>query len=128
MQLSFEELREANIARLPHFKNRKGGNGSGQDWAIADWFTALTGEFGEAANIVKHIKIGDLTVDEARHSLSKEFADIVIYLDILANKMGIELDKAIILKFNEKSDDIDCDVKLPEDRKFWMIDSKKYGK
>lgn len=114
--LTFDALRQANLARLPQFKNAKGelahANPDGSDWSPNDWLTAVAGELGEAANILKKVRRGDLTMDEARVALAKEFADVVTYLDILAFQCGVDLDDAVPAKFNEVSERVGCDVRL----------------
>ena len=106
-RLDFDALRVANICRLPVFKNAKGEfshtKGDGSDWTPADWFVAVAGELGEAGNILKKIKRGDFTLDEARPKLAKEFADVIIYLDILAFQLNIGLGENVREKFNEVS-------------------------
>lgn len=105
--LSFDVLREANIARLPTFKNNKGepahSEPDGSDWDLATWSNAVLGELGEAANIIKKIRRGDISIDEARPLLAKEYADVQTYLDILAMQTGVDLGKATVDKFNEIS-------------------------
>lgn len=114
--LTFDALRAANMARLPQFRDRHGNlahsSPDGSDWSLSDWCTALTGEVGEAANIIKKIRRGDLTVDEARTELGKELADIAIYLDILAFRLGLDLGNVVIHKFNEVSLRVGSDVVL----------------
>lgn len=57
--LTFNTLRGANLARLPQFKNAKGepahSQPDGSDWVLAQWCNAVTGELGEAANIIKKV-------------------------------------------------------------------------
>ena len=105
--LRFETLRRANTARLPEFKNAKGGaahtSADGSDWTPLEWAGAMAGEAGEAANVAKKIRRGDLTGDEARSQLAKELADVVCYADILAMQLGIDLGEAVQEKFNEVS-------------------------
>ena len=112
--LTFNTLREANTARLPQFKNRKGEPAhsmpDGSDWKLSAWCNAVTGELGEAANLIKKIERGDMTLDEARADLAKEFADVVTYLDILAFRAGVNLGQATIDKFNEVSERVGSDV------------------
>lgn len=114
--LTFRELRAANMRRLPMFKNRKGepahSKPDGSDWKLSAWCNAICGELGDAANIVKKIERGDMTLDEARPLLAKEFADVVTYLDIAAFQADIDLGEATRQKFNEVSDRVGCDVKL----------------
>ena len=86
--LTFGILREANLKRLPLFKNKKGevahSQPDGSDWTIEEWIEAVVGEVGEYANFSKKIRRNDLTLDEAREDIGKELADIAIYMDILA--------------------------------------------
>jgi NTP pyrophosphatase (non-canonical NTP hydrolase) len=114
--LTFDKLRAANVKRLPLFKNRKGelanSKPDGSDWYLAQWSNATLGELGEAANIIKKIDRGDMTLDEARPALMRELADVAIYLDILAFRAGIDLGAAVAVKFNEASERGGCDVKL----------------
>ena len=114
--LAFHELRDANIRRLPVFKNRRGepahSKPDGSDWCLAQWCNAVCGELGEAANLIKKIERGDMTLDEAREDLAKELADVQIYLDLLAFRAGIQLGEATFLKFNEVSKRIGCDVMM----------------
>lgn len=105
--LDLATLREANIARLPHFKNKKGGPAhsqpDGSDWSLGEWSNAVLGELGEAANIIKKIQRGDFTLEESRDDLANEFADVLTYLDIMAFRAGIDLAQATTEKWNEVS-------------------------
>ena len=116
MILTFDDLRQANMRRLPQFKNARGERAhkyaDGSDWSLGDWMTALTGEVGEAANIIKKICRDDFTLDVARPDLADEFADIVTYLDLLAFRCDINLGKAVRRKFNLKSIQVGSDVRL----------------
>jgi len=118
--LTFDQLRAANVARLPLFKNAQGETAhaqpDGSDWTPADWMTAMVGEVGEAANIIKKIRRGDFArgsaLEAAMEALRREFADVVIYLDILAHQFGIDLGAAVRDKFNEKSRQVGAEVTL----------------
>lgn len=114
--LSFDQLRAANIARLPTFKNSKGdpahSEPDGSDWSLAEWSNAVLGELGEAANLIKKVQRGDLTLAEARPMLAKEYADVVTYLDILAMRTGVSLADAVVDKFNEVSERVGSPVRL----------------
>lgn len=116
MKLNFETLREANKARLPEFKNAKGDPAhekeDGSDWTLGEWMNAVTGELGEAANIIKKVRRGDMTLEEARPLLANEFADIVTYLDITAMQAGIDLGHATIEKFNAVSVRVGSEVRI----------------
>lgn len=114
--LTFNSLREANKARLPQFKNSKGEPAheqpDGSDWSLAEWMNAVAGELGEAANIIKKVRRGDLSLEEARPLLAAEFADIVTYLDITAMQAGINLGEATMDKFNKVSIRVGSNIRL----------------
>lgn len=126
--LTFNALRAANRARLPTFKNRKGepahSEPDGSDWALSAWSNAVCGELGEAANLIKKVERGDLTLDEARADLAREFADVVTYLDILAFRAGVDLGAATIAKFNEISVRVGSPVELKEDGSDYRLVSR----
>ena len=117
--LSFRTLEEANMRRLPEFKNGRGekahSKDDGSDWCLAQWCNAVCGELGEAANLIKKIERGDFTLDEKRDALGAEFADVVIYLSILSNRAGIDLSTAVTRKFNEVSDRVGSQVYIQDD-------------
>jgi NTP pyrophosphatase (non-canonical NTP hydrolase) len=110
--LTFHALRIANLLRLPQFKNAKGEYTNHGDWKLSAWSNAALGELGEAANIIKKIERGDFSLEEARENLGKELADVVTYVDLLADKAGIDLGLAVKNKFNEVSDRVGCDIKI----------------
>ena len=79
-------------------------------WSTSDWMTAVTGELGEAANIVKklnrcrdRIPGNTETEEELREKLGEEIADTAIYLDLLAQSLGFALGRLIARKFNATS-------------------------
>lgn len=73
-----------------------------RSWTISDWLMALIGELGEAANILKKINRGDLTIDEAKEQgLGLEFGDVFSYLCLLADKCQINLEDESISAYNK---------------------------
>lgn len=108
--LTFRCLRSANLQRLPEFKNAQGGPAhsisDGSDWSLTDWCTAVAGELGEAANLIKKIRREDFSIDELRPALADELADVAIYLDLLAHRAGIDLGRAVREKWNQTSEKI----------------------
>lgn len=114
--LSLNALRGANVARLPTFKNSKGepahSEPDGSDWALSTWSNAVLGELGEAANLIKKVERGDISLEDARPELAKEFADVLTYLDILAFRAGVLLGQATVEKFNEVSRGVGSPVRL----------------
>jgi NTP pyrophosphatase (non-canonical NTP hydrolase) len=65
--------------------------------------TAVAGEVGELANIIKKVRRGDFTLDEARNGIAGELADVQAYLDILAYRCGVDLGDATMAKWNDVS-------------------------
>jgi NTP pyrophosphatase (non-canonical NTP hydrolase) len=126
LTVSFNALREANVERLPLFKDAKGrtahSEADGSDWSVADWMTAVVGELGELANVMKKVKRGDYTLDDidpkgdgtktVRQTMSDEFADVVIYLDLMAYQYRLNLGMAVADKFNEVSRRVGCNVNM----------------
>lgn len=124
--LKFQDLRQANIKRIPLFKDAQGRvchNADGSDWTLGEWCNAITGELGEAANLIKKVRRGDVTLDDeievkghgritVRHALALEYADVACYLDILAFRTGVDLGEAVREKFNFISERVGVDIKL----------------
>lgn len=124
--LSFDTLRNANVLRLPEFRNKHGliahpmdkwidPMKPGSDWDRADWLEAVVGELGEYANISKKFRRGDITEKEFKELGSKELADVQTYLDILAFQIGVNLAEATRQKFNEVSERVKATVFIDSD-------------
>ncbi|MBA9077608.1 MazG nucleotide pyrophosphohydrolase domain-containing protein [Rufibacter quisquiliarum] len=79
------------------------------DWSLADWSNAIAGETGEMCNLIKKIRRGD-SIDVK--DVGKELADIVIYADLLADQLGLDLGECVRQKFNEVSDRIGSNIKV----------------
>lgn len=112
--LTFRTLRNANMMRLPMFKDAKGrtchSKPDGSDWSPALWLQAVVGELGEYANLRKKVERGDMTIEEARPMLADELADVVIYLDILAAQLKIDLGEAVMSKWNRTSEKVGAPI------------------
>lgn len=82
-QLSFEAFRTANVARCEKW-HPKGID----SWSPDDWFTAVIGEFGELASLVKMANrerdgLPGNKFSPTAAMFGKEAADVVTYLDLL---------------------------------------------
>lgn len=126
--LTFNTLRVANIKRLPTFKNSKGepahSEPDGSDWSPAQWLQAVMGELGEYANIRKKFERGDIDEEEFKALASPELADVVTYLDILCFRLGIDLGRVTIEKFNFISDRVKSPIKIHQDGSDYYIDAQ----
>lgn len=83
------------------------------DWSLSDWMIATLGELGEAANVVKKLNrcrdgIPGNTVPESelREMLAQELADAAIYLDLMAQAAGYDLETIRDKKFAATSERI----------------------
>jgi NTP pyrophosphatase (non-canonical NTP hydrolase) len=108
--LTFENFSEANRERC---ESPSGFNHKLNEWSTSDWFVAVLGELGEAANIAKKlnrvrdgVKGNKETPEELRNKLRKELGDIFVYLDLLAQANGFMIADAATEVFNEKSAEI----------------------
>ena len=121
-KLTFEELSETNKQRCEtHFHPIS-------NWMPWEWSNAMAGETGEACNISKKMnriwpanqykqnwnKPEDQRMAELEERLAEEVADVVIYADLLMQRIGRSLGAEIIKKFNSKSVEIGSEIKLQE--------------
>lgn len=110
MPMTFGEFSSANRARCesPH-----GFNHPLSGWSTSDWMTAMVGEVGEAANVVKKLNRyrdgvpGNKVSEEAlRIQLRKELGDVFVYLDLMAQSLGFSIADAAAEVFDAKSKEI----------------------
>lgn len=128
--LSFDTLREANKARLEEAKkNKKHKFHKSVKWTESQWYKATSGELGEYANFSKKFDRGDFKEAEFKKHAAKELADVAIYLDMLANKIGVNLGQAIKDKFNEVSELVNSNIEIGDDNDWHYIqEPAKYSK
>jgi NTP pyrophosphatase (non-canonical NTP hydrolase) len=112
--MTFEQFAKLNRSRC---ESPRGFNHKLDSWSLSDWMTATIGELGEAANVVKKLNrvrdgiVGNkLSEDELRAMLKDEIGDVFIYLDLLAQSQGIDLEEAIRDSFNRKSRELGCPI------------------
>lgn len=108
--MRFDEFSTENRRRCEH---PKGFNHALTSWSLSDWFTAVVGELGEAANVAKKLNRvrdcipgNDETVSGLQTKLRSELADAYIYLDLLAQSQGIDIGAAVRETFDRKSEKI----------------------
>jgi len=109
-ELTFERFSRVNRERC---ESPEGFNHKLDDWSTSDWFVAVLGELGEAANVAKKLnRLRDgipgnkETADELRNKLRKELGDTFVYLDLIAQKLGFNIGDAAAEVFNSKSAEI----------------------
>lgn len=103
MPLDFVALRKANVRRCEEVFHPL------HAWSLTDGATAAAGERGEACHVIKKMRRAEgshndpaqnIQADTGHRALAAEIADTVIYLDLLAARAGIDLEHAIVEKFN----------------------------
>ena len=111
--LTFKHLADVNKTRVKRWHPH-----GIEDWSPMDWACAAAGEMGEVCNAVKKLRriedqIANLSADSKRQLSSKpeailaigdEIADTVIYLDLLAQRLGIDIASFVRSKFNQTSE------------------------
>ncbi len=128
-ELTFDQVRNANTMRCNKAFHMV------EEWSPSDWGNALAGEFGEVAQEILEINnlyisffsklracdtikklLRDTQNSEKQKDLliklGKELADVVLYSDLLAGRLGINLGEAVREKFNEVSIKRNSDVRL----------------
>lgn len=105
--LTFAELATVNAKRCKRWHDA-----DTEQWSGADWSNAMCGEAGEAANVVKKLRRHETGTASAidppeatlRTALGHEIADVILYAFLLADHYGIDVEQAVIEKFNAVSD------------------------
>lgn len=108
--MTIKEFSEINRTRS---EAPQGFNHPLESWSTSDWFTAVMGELGEAANVAKKLnRVRDgipgnkETKEELLEKLGGELADTYIYLDLLIQSLGLEVETCVVTTFNKKSEQI----------------------
>lgn len=105
-ELTFTALKKANKKRQGDiYKVCK-------NWGYLQYCLAISGEWGELCNILKKVERGSLKMSDVKQEISDELADVQIYLDNLAQSLGIDLGEATRSKFNSRSKEKGSKVKL----------------
>lgn len=82
-------------------------------WTPSDWGVAMAGEAGEVCNAIKKLNRveggivhsgGPRTREEAVAAVADEVGDCVVYLDLLCQRLGIDMGTAVRDKFNRVSE------------------------
>jgi NTP pyrophosphatase (non-canonical NTP hydrolase) len=117
--LRFAELRRTNVRRCRRHYHHENA------WSLSDWLMCVTGELGELAGEIKKLRrkkaerrrnkhaIGATS----KHALGAEAADVIIYLDLLCARAGVDLGAAVREKFDLVSRErLGSRIRLPRPR------------
>ena len=115
--ITFKELSEKNLLRcLNDYKSKV------YEYSAMEWGCKVAGETGELCNVLKKLRrIEDKKEQynkesETEETLLKqaadEIGDVVIYLDLLAKRIGLNLSDCVKNKFNYNSELIKSKYKI----------------
>jgi len=111
--LTFSQFRKANVTRC--LKWHPAGI---QSWSSSDWLTAVTGELGELASLLKMRNrerdgLPGNKFSPTDKQIADEIADVLTYLDLLAASLDVDLGAAAAQKFNEVSERVGFPDRIP---------------
>lgn len=114
--LTFDAFRKANAERC--VKWHPAGI---QSWSPSDWLTAVTGELGELASLLKMRNrerdgLPGNKFSPTQKQIADELADVLTYLDLLAEALGVNLGRAAAEKFNEISERVGFPDRIPVEK------------
>jgi len=120
LMVAVNDMRNSGVSFLQNLRNKnvarcKDGFGKEvTDWSEMQWGCAIAGEVGELCNILKkRERDADTSGKLSNEEVGKEIADAILYLDLLAARVGIDLESAIVQKFNEVSARRGSQIVLP---------------
>lgn len=101
--MSAEQFHDLNVRRCEEGFGHRFDAPYPEGWAAADWITAVVGELGELANLLKKRRRGE---DIDPQAIEDEWADTFTYLDLLAECLRIDPMPAVLRKFDQVSERI----------------------
>lgn len=105
---TFRSISETSLRRAERWHP-----GGLDEWSALEWAGAMAGEAGEAANVAKKLKRFDQKLRQKKapsdravlvEALASEIAGTYLYLDLLAQREGIDIRAAIVREFNRVSE------------------------
>ena len=117
-KLTFAQVSQVNLERAREW--HKGGL---EEWSVSDWAVAMAGEAGEVCDAIKKLRRIECrvisenasqphTIEVAKRAIAQEIGDTFIYLDLLAQRLGINIEDAIRDTFNRVSEREGFDYRL----------------
>lgn len=105
--MSFEYVRNVNRQRALEWHP-----GGLEEWSPAEWGNAAAGEMGELCNVLKKLlrhekginQANGLSRDELLEMAAQEIGDTYLYLDLIAQRLGLEMYDCIRDTFNRVSE------------------------
>lgn len=102
--ITFDAFRAANVARCLKWHPQ-----GIESWSPSDWLTAVAGELGELASLLKMRNrerdgLPGNKFSPTDKQIADEVADVLTYLDLLAHVLGVDMGRAAAEKFNAVSE------------------------
>ncbi len=108
--LTFSHVSRTNLERALVW--HKGGL---EEWTVSDWGCAMGGEAGEVLDAIKKLRRIEEHVpsenvkqppdrEAAVKAIAQEIGDTFVYLDLLAQRLGLSIEDCIRNTFNRISD------------------------
>lgn len=99
-------IRATNLQRSLHWHP----NGP-QSWRLSQWSNAAAGEMGELCNVIKKMErvmeglnwSNSIPIEQLTHMAKLEIGDVILYLDLLAASLTLNLSDCIRDTFNRVS-------------------------
>ena len=111
--LTFIKLKKINRERCEEYLHPL------NSWLPSQWSNAIAGEVGETCNLTKKLdrlldpsmkinmnKPQDLNKSNLIERIKQELGDVVIYADLLATRLGLDLGDCVKESFNNKSHEL----------------------
>lgn len=113
-------------------RSKESFNTAVSDWTLPQWGNATAGEVGEMCNIIKKIDLGKQSHTRdgipLYEALSLEIGDVAIYLDLLAQRAGLNLTNCIVKSFNKKSIKIGSSYLLLELPEYYDLNDNSHNR
>lgn len=105
-ELSFADVSATNLERCNAWHP-----GGIEDWTPTDWACALTGELGELCNVIKKLRrlqdgvvsANNPLTEDVKKMLAEEIGGTFLYLDLLTQRLGLNLADVVPYEFNRIS-------------------------
>lgn len=109
--------------RISRERNEAWQHDGTRRWILPDYGNAAAGEIGELCNYIKKLQrvrdglrnVSDHTIADVivlRTMIGREVADVLSYLVLICNQEGIDLEEALIEKFNAVSERVGLPQRL----------------
>lgn len=115
-EYTLQEIMDANVKRCVNNWHAI------EEWSASDWAVAFAGEAGETCNAVKKMNRRTMytkrlskdpaTAQDAVKAIALELADTIHYATLLAARLGIDLNEAVVAKFNTVSEERGCTERM----------------